>query len=84
MSRPQKASRGRRGDSQFVIAGDPVPSWFESKARLEQWLLKRALAESDGNMAEAARQLGITKVAVLHAVRRHGLESHVKAYVNRE
>ena len=33
---------------------------------------------TDGNMAAASRLLGITKVAVLHAVRRHDLEEHTR------
>jgi transcriptional regulator with GAF, ATPase, and Fis domain len=66
-------ARGRRAPATFTIASDPIPSWREAKAALERWLLARALAECDGNMAAAGRRLGITKVAVLHAVRRHNI-----------
>lgn len=42
-------------------------------------MLVEALTRSRGNMAAASRLLGITKVAVLHAVRRHDLMSYTKA-----
>ena len=59
----------------FALAGDPLPEWREAEASLKRWLLTRALAESGGNISGAACRLGVTKVAVLHAVRRHGLEA---------
>lgn len=75
MRRTNTATRSRqRPTPAFTLGGDPLPSWKEAKASLERWLLEHALAESGGNMAAAARRLDITKVAVLHAVRRHGLE----------
>ena len=42
-------------------------------------MLKEALTRTDGNMAAASRLLGITKVAVLHAVRRHELEEYTRS-----
>lgn len=42
-------------------------------------MLIEALKRTDGNMAAASRLLGITKVAVLHAVRRHELEEHTRS-----
>lgn len=79
-------SRHKRGDppaggnsapraESFRLARDPLPTWREAKNRLERWLLSEALVATRGNMAAASRMLGITKVAVLHAVRRHHLES---------
>ena len=41
-------------------------------------MLIEALNRTDGNMAAASRLLGITKVAVLHAVRRHDLEEYTR------
>lgn len=63
----------------FAIVADPIPNWREAKASLERWMLVEALTRSRGNMAAASRLLGITKVAVLHAVRRHDLVSYTKA-----
>ena len=79
-------SRHKRGDLSgdgtlaphregFRLARDPLPTWRDAKMRLERWLLSEALVATHGNMAAASRLLGITKVAVLHAVRRHHLES---------
>ena len=73
-------SNGRHGNkrSQFVLSSEPLPRWREAKANLEKWMLIEALERTDGNMAAASRMLGITKVAVLHAVRRHDLEAHTR------
>ena len=60
--------------SEFKVKSQPLPLWRDAKSSLERWLLTEALRNADGNMAAAGRLLGITKVAVLHAVRRHGLE----------
>jgi transcriptional regulator with GAF, ATPase, and Fis domain len=70
------ARRGRKAPkmTEFKLKPEPLPVWREAKASLEQWMLTEALRRSGGNMAAAGRLLGITKVAVLHAVRRHGLE----------
>lgn len=43
-------------------------------------MLIEALTRSRGNMAAASRMLGITKVAVLHAVRRHELGAYTKSH----
>ncbi len=67
----QKGKVRRKGD--FRLDSQPIPAWRDAKAKLETWLLECALAESGGNMAAAGRRLGITKVAVLHAIRRHEL-----------
>ena len=68
---------GRKGTrtTEFRIPGEPLPLWRDAKATLEQWMLTEALHRTGGNMAAAGRLLGITKVAILHAVRRHGLET---------
>lgn len=65
--------------SQFTLSASPIPKWREAKAGLERWMLIEALKVTDGNMAAASRLLGITKVAVLHAVRRHDLEEHTRS-----
>jgi transcriptional regulator with GAF, ATPase, and Fis domain len=64
---------------QFTLPAEPLPKWREAKANLERWMLKEALNRTDGNMAAASRLLGITKVAVLHAVRRHDLEAYTRS-----
>jgi transcriptional regulator with GAF, ATPase, and Fis domain len=84
MSKSHKSGRtsrtGRTTKSpQFTLSADPLPKWREAKANLERWMLKEALTRTDGNMAAASRLLGITKVAVLHAVRRHDLESYTRS-----
>jgi transcriptional regulator with GAF, ATPase, and Fis domain len=80
-SRGGRAGRvGRTSKSpQFTLSADPLPKWREAKANLERWMLKEALTRTDGNMAAASRLLGITKVAVLHAVRRHDLEAFTRS-----
>jgi transcriptional regulator with GAF, ATPase, and Fis domain len=75
--RVQSFGNGENGLARegFWLAAEPLPTWREAKTRLERWLLTEALVASRGNMAAASRMLGITKVAVLHAVRRHHLET---------
>lgn len=58
----------------FSLSAEPLPLWRDAKGAVEQWMLEITLERTGGNMAAAGRLLGITKVAVLHAVRRHGLE----------
>lgn len=85
---PLRSTTGRSGrigaagstHPRFAIVADPIPNWREAKASLERWMLVEALTRSRGNMAAASRLLGITKVAVLHAVRRHKLGSYTKAH----
>lgn len=77
-----QVSRNGRSASKhpyFTLPADPLPQWREAKANLERWMLIEALKRTDGNMAAASRLLGITKVAVLHAVRRHELEEHTRS-----
>ena len=75
--------RGRSGRTvrspQFSLTANPLPQWRDAKASLERWMLIEALGRTDGNMAAASRLLGITKVAVLHAVRRHELEAYTRS-----
>lgn len=75
-ARTAAARPSRRGPKpvEFRLKADPLPIWRDAKADLERWMLTEALQRTGGNMAAAGRVLGITKVAVLHAVRRHGLE----------
>jgi transcriptional regulator with GAF, ATPase, and Fis domain len=78
----KKASRPSRRVpkvTEFKLKSEPLPVWREAKADLERWMLTEALGRTAGNMAAAGRLLGITKVAVLHAVRRHGLEELTSA-----
>lgn len=72
--RPARATK----TPQFTLAAEPLPKWRDAKAGLERWLLIQALTKTGGNMAAASRLLGITKVAVLHAVRRHDLEAYTR------
>lgn len=73
-TQPNAASRKPAKPKAFTLNAAPLPNWREAKRVMEKWMLTIALRETGGNMAAAARRLGITKVAVLHAVRRHGLE----------
>lgn len=78
-----RSSRSRfstSGHPRFALGADPLPNWREAKASLERWMLIEALTRSRGNMAAASRMLGITKVAVLHAVRRHELGAYTKSH----
>lgn len=84
MSKTIKSGRASRAgrvqkSPHFSLSADPLPKWREAKANLERWMLKEALTRTDGNMAAASRLLGITKVAVLHAVRRHDLEAYTRS-----
>lgn len=75
MAKPSKNGSWRGHDArEFTLSAEAIPEWKAAKSALEQWLLTLALRECDGNMAAAGRRLGITKVAVFHAVRRHGLD----------
>ena len=73
--RVARPGRKRSRDSFFTLPAEPFPLWRDAKAALERWMLVEALTRTSGNMAAAGRMLGITKVAVLHAVRRHNLEA---------
>jgi transcriptional regulator with GAF, ATPase, and Fis domain len=75
-ARPKAARPARKAPkpTEFKLKSEPLPVWRDAKATLERWMLSEALARTSGNMAAAGRMLGITKVAILHAVRRHGLE----------
>jgi DNA-binding NtrC family response regulator len=44
-------------------------------ARLEQMLIRRALAKTDGNRAEAARRLGIHRQLLYSKMKRYGLDA---------
>lgn len=73
--RPPDPEEGGDAPRDFTLSADALPTWREAKAALERWLLAEALRRTRGNMAAAGRILGVTKVAVLHAVRRHQLEA---------
>ena len=75
ISRPGRTTKAPN----FTLSANPLPKWREAKANLERWMLIEALGRTDGNMAAASRLLGITKVAVLHAVRRHDLEQYTRS-----
>jgi DNA-binding NtrC family response regulator len=60
------------------VAGGSI-NWPEedlpsATARLEEMLIRRALAKSEGNRAEAARLLGIHRQLLYTKMRRYGLE----------
>lgn len=74
VTQPNTTSKKSAKPKPFTLSARPVPEWKDAKIALEKWMLTNALIETQGNMAAAARRLGITKVAVLHAVRRHSLE----------
>ena len=46
----------------------------EAVARLEAAMIRRALAESGGNRAEAARRLGVHRQLLYEKLRQHGIE----------
>jgi transcriptional regulator of acetoin/glycerol metabolism len=52
---------------------DADHDWTANKRRLEKAMLERAVELHGNNYAATGRYLGITKVAVHHAMRRHGL-----------
>jgi len=61
-------------------ASDPALDWPEedlpsATARLEEMLIRRALAKSAGNRAEAARLLGIHRQLLYTKMRRYGLDA---------
>jgi two-component system NtrC family response regulator len=61
---------GGHGDTQDWLAGD-LPS---AVARLEAAMIRRALAATDGNRAEAARRLGIHRQLLYEKLRRLDLD----------
>jgi DNA-binding NtrC family response regulator len=56
------------------IAGRPEEDLPSATARLEAMLIRRALARSGGNRAEAARALGIHRQLLYAKIRRYGLD----------
>jgi two-component system NtrC family response regulator len=75
-----------RGDLQFdvdlIVAAGPNQGerdlldleFYPAIAKLERMLLQRALAQSAGNRAEAARRLGINRQLLYAKLKEHGLE----------
>lgn len=60
-----------------LAAADPLAgslSLKERVAQLEMALIKRALAETSGNQAEAARKLGISRDELRYRIKRYGLD----------
>jgi two-component system NtrC family response regulator len=60
----------RPGDSPFDWPDEDLPT---ATARLEAMLIRRALAKSGGNRAEAARQLNIHRQHLYAKMKRHGI-----------
>lgn len=58
------------------VAITPVPNMVTEKMTLDQaekTMLESALREARGNVSEAARQLGITRMAMRYRMEKHGL-----------
>ena len=43
-------------------------------ARVESWLIRRALADHEGRRAETARRLSITREGLYKKMKRYGIE----------
>jgi len=58
-----------------ALGGDPQPgeTLRETLARVEAWLLRRALASHQRNRTETARALGITREGLYKKMKRHGI-----------
>jgi two-component system NtrC family response regulator len=74
----------RADDLKFIAAGKSADSiaidWPEEDipsaiARLEAMLIRRALARTEGNRAEAARALGIHRQLLYTKMKRYGLDA---------
>jgi transcriptional regulator with PAS, ATPase and Fis domain len=52
----------------------PGETLRESMARVEAWLIRRALADHDGRRAETARRLSITREGLYKKMKRFGIE----------
>ena len=83
---PGLVSAGSRPDAREAVSpADPRAAWIESLSEptdlrgigeaLERDLMLRALARSDGNQAEAARSLGISRSDFSYKLRKHGLQA---------
>ena len=53
------------------FGGEPEPG--ETPARVEAWLLPRALEANQNQRTRTARQLGITREGLYKKLRRHGI-----------
>ena len=58
------------------VGADAAPgeSLHESLARIEGWLIRRALANNGGMRARTARQLGLTREGLYKKMKRLGVE----------
>jgi two-component system NtrC family response regulator len=69
------------GDEDFAFLAAPAstPDWLDGElpaavARLEEALIRRALAATAGNRADAARRLGIHRQLLYEKMKRYGVE----------
>jgi transcriptional regulator of acetoin/glycerol metabolism len=58
-------------------AGFPAPTSPTSRREAEELALQRALERAGGNMARAARELGVARSTLYRMLRRHGLASRI-------
>ncbi|HZS43988.1 MAG TPA: tetratricopeptide repeat protein [Blastocatellia bacterium] len=61
------------GDNKFIIDGNLLPEWEDAKRGLEVFLLRNALKQSENNMTQAGKLLGISKVHVHTRRKQYGL-----------
>ena len=64
----------KTGAAQSEPADWPEEDLPSATARLEEMLVRRALARTDGNRAEAARLLGIHRQLLYIKIKRYGLD----------
>src|SRR5882724_1053943 len=61
------------GENKFIIDGNLLPEWEDAKRGLEIFLLRNALKQSENNMTQAGKLLGISKVHVHTRRKQYGL-----------
>jgi len=73
LQKPQKmdASFVREVNNPWEIAGFNMKDYIDS---IEKKLVKEALIESDGKKNKAAQLLGLTRFALRHQLKKHGIE----------
>jgi tetratricopeptide (TPR) repeat protein len=68
-----EADRIRVEGGYFIVDGTRLPTWYEAKEALEIFLIRKALEQTDHNLARAGELLGTTRVHVYKKKKQYGL-----------
>jgi len=71
--RKMDEGRIRVEEERFIVDGTRLPKWYEAKEALEIFLIRRALEQTGGNLSQAGKLLGTTRVHVHKKKKQYGL-----------